>query len=417
MNGSLKLLSPLVAALALAACNAPSSSSIPGPTGYSQTRITSATHHIPEWQAKHLARPACPQVVGKPSCMALIVTKGVTPDCSGSSCGIGALQLEKAYNLTSSLGNGSGQVVAVVEVGDDADAASSVTTYRNEFNLGTPSFNKYNQVGQEYDYPSSCENFGWCVETDLDIEMVSASCPKCTIDLIEADSSDTSDLEQAEATAVSVGATIVSNSWQCGGSNNCGDPNFKNYFDTPGIAYLASSGDGGYQDVGAPSALASVLSVGGTQLHISGSHVVETIWNDAGAGCVSGIAKPSWQTDPDCKDRTSSDVSAQAGVSPGVAIYVGLYGEWGSVGGTSVSSPFTAGVIGLAGNASSENGGENFWTLTKKEHKKDFRVITSGNDGFCNGEYLCTAGAKGKKKFFTYSGPGGWGTPNGITAY
>jgi hypothetical protein len=37
-----------------------------------------------------------------------------------------------------------------------------------------------------------------------------------------------------------------------------------------------------------------------------------------------------------------------------------------------------------------------------------------GFDGSCSGEYLCTAGTK---QFKTYSGPGGWGTPNGIKAY
>lgn len=420
MNGSLKLVVPLAAALAIAACNT-GSSSIPTGAGAPQTGTPSAAHHIPEWQAKHLARAACPQVVGKPSCLALIVTKGVTPLCSpsGGTCGFTAGDLETAYNLTSSLGDGSGQIVAVVEVGDDAEAASSVATYRSTFGLPTASLYKYNQEGQQYNYPSSCENFGWCVETDLDIEMVSASCPQCTIYLMEASSSNTGDLEKAEAEAVSLGAHIVSNSWQCGGSYDCGDPNFKNYFDTTGVAYLASSGDGGYNDTGAPEALASVISVGGTQLHKLASTFTQTIWNDAGAGCNLGIAKPSWQTDPLCSHRTSSDVSAQAGVEPGVAVYSGIYGEWLGVGGTSASSPFTAGVIGLAGNASSENGGENFWTLTKQQHETDFLVIKTGSDGVCHGEYLCQAGVKSKKKGFggIYSGPGGWGTPNGITAY
>ncbi len=110
---------------------------------------------------------------------------------------------------------------------------------------------KYNEEGQQSNYPQSCENFGWCIETDLDIEMVSASCPLCTIYLIEGGNCGglICGLENAEATAVKLGATILSNSWGCSSFNygeNCGDPNFPSYFSTPGVAYIASSGDSGY---------------------------------------------------------------------------------------------------------------------------------------------------------------------------
>ncbi len=269
---------------------------------------------------------------------------------------------------------------------------------------------KYNEEGQQSNYPPSCENFGWCVETDLDIEMVSASCPKCTVFLMEASSSNTSDLEAAEAEAVTLGATMLSNSWGCYGSDDCGDSNFSNYFDTPGIAYLAATGDAGYGQIGAPAVLASVIAVGGTQLAVSGSKYSESIWDGAGGGC-STVKKPSWQHDPDCSYRTVGDVSSEAGCSPGVAVYSAIYGGWGDVCGTSVASPFTAGVIGLAGNATGENGGKNFWTLTRKQHKKYFNHPTGGGASSCG--YLCGGGRY--KKY--YSGPGGWGSPNGIRAY
>ena len=83
-------------------------------------------------------------------------------------------------------------------------------------------------------------------------------------------------------------------------------------------------------------------------------------------------------------------------------------------GGTSVSSPFLGGVFALAGNSTKQNGGENFWKLSKKKLKKDLFYISSGNDGSCGGEYLCTAGTK---QFGNFSGPTGWGTPNGIGAF
>jgi hypothetical protein len=35
---------------------------------------------VPQWQARQLAHPACPQVVGKPACLALISNKnGISP--------------------------------------------------------------------------------------------------------------------------------------------------------------------------------------------------------------------------------------------------------------------------------------------------------------------------------------------------
>jgi len=418
----LKFAAPLVAVLAFAACSSGGSSNVPTGAGTSLMG-QSAFAHVPEWQAKHLAHAACPQVGGKPTCLALISNKnGISPlsGCNPSStCGFTATQLEKAYNLTGSLGKGSGQKVAVIEAGDDPDAAGTFATYRSQYGLGTGTLVKYNQNGQESNYPPSCEDYGWCVETDLDIEMVSAACPKCTVYLMEAGSS-ISDFEQAEKESVTLGATILSNSWICYGSGDCGDSNFSSYFDTKGIAYLAASGDSAYDNIGGPSVLASVIAVGGTQLAVSGSKFTETIWNDAGAGCAdsaevgTAIPKPSWQKDPDCTSRTDADVSSQAGVSPGVAEYSELYGGWFGVGGTSVASPFTAGIIGLEGNATKLNAGESFWKLKKKALKKDLHYISTGFDGSCGGEYLCEAGTK---QFKTYSGPGGWGTANGIKAY
>lgn len=425
MNGSLKLVAPLVAALAIAACNAGGSSNIPASTGAMQNGVPAFVHHMPEWQAKHLARAACAMVKGRPGCLALIANN-TKPGCSPSNgnCGWTPSELETAYGLTNSLGNGSGTTVAVIEVGDDATAVSDLATYRTEFGLGTAKITKYNQDGDQGDYPPSCANFDWCVETSLDIEMISASCPQCTIDLMEAGET-ISNAEQTEAEAVKLGATILSNSWSCPQDWDCGDPNFPTYFDSPGVTYLASTGDYGYNTIGAPSDLNTVIAVGGTQLAKTGSTYFETVWNDASAGCASpaavgspGVPKPSWQHDPDCTYRTDGDVSAESGCAPAVAVYISTYGagEWVGVCGTSVASPFTAGVIALAGK--SDLTGENFWKLNKKAHKKDFHVITSGNDGSCGGTYLCMAGAKGKgDKYKTYAAPVGWGSPNGITAY
>ncbi len=411
MNGSLKLFG-LVAALAIAGCSAAGSSN-----------PTAGVRFVPEWQAKHEARRVCKPLAGGVQCHVLLMTKGVNSSCSpsGGTCGWRPIDLQTRYNLSASLGKGKHTVVALIELGDLPSAESDLATYRSAFKLGKARFSKYNEEGQKSNYPESCSDFGWCLETDLDIQMVSASCPKCTIYLIEGGNCGgvVCGLEGAESAAVKLGAKILSNSWGCSSYNygeNCGDSNFPNYFNTPGVAYLASSGDSGYPEIEWPAALANVLAVGGTQLALSGSTYSETVWDGAGAGCATTTTKPSWQHDPDCTGRTISDISAEAGCTPGVAEYTTTYGGWTGVCGTSVAAPLTAGIVALAGNSSSITGGETFWDLSKKNHKTELHVINSGG-GSC-GNYLCAAGLSKKDGGYkTYSGPAGWGTPNGITAY
>ena len=412
MNGTFKLVAPLVAALTIAACNG-GSSNMPGTTGMTGTSgqsVVSHSHPMPQWQAQGLAHAACPQVIGRPTCLALISDR-VSPACVGATCGWSPIDFQTRYNLP--ITKGSGNIVAIVDAGDNPNAATDIAEYRTEYGLGTAKFFKYNQTGQQSNYPSYT---GWSVEIDLDIEMVSASCPLCTIYLVEANGADSSDLDTAETEAVTLGAHIVSNSWICYGSNSCVTASDYSH---SGVTYLASSGDAGYNENGNPESLASVVSVGGTQLMKSGSTYSETVWNDAGGGCSSnggssGVTKPSWQHDPSCTYRTDSDVSAESGCSPAVAEYDSFDGGWFGVCGTSVASPLTGGIYGLAGNASSRQSGKHFWKLKARARKHDLWNITSGNDGSCGGSYLCTAGTH---QFKTYAGPTGWGSPHGIKAY
>jgi subtilase family serine protease len=414
VSGTTKFVAPLVVSLALAACNSGGSSSMPGMTGQSaQTGrpLAAVTRYRPQWLTKNLATPACPQVVGVPTCLAL-TANGVKSNTTPG--GWGPSDLEKRYKLPSST-NGAGQIVAIVDAYDNPNIASDLATYRSQFDLGTANFTKYNQEGQTSNYPSGSS--GWGVEEDLDVDMVSAACPKCTIYLIEADSDETSDLDAAEAEAVTLGAHIISNSWICYQSS-CGGS--ESSFEAPGVTYLAASGDYGYDLNGAPEWYPTVVAVGGTQLQSSGSGYDEVVWPDAGGGCSSngagsGQTKPTWQKDPDCSYRTDADVSSEAGCAPGVAEY-DTYGRGGWIVecGTSAASPLNAGVFALAGDASKVNAGERFWTLKGKKRDHDLWYVKSGSDGTCNNEYLCEAGTK---QFGRYAGPTGWGSPKGIGAY
>jgi hypothetical protein len=417
VKGTIKLLAPLVAALAIAACSG-GSSSMPGVTGVTspstgQSIVAQLRHGIPDWMAKGQAQAVCPQVVSKPTCLALVTTNigGLRPPVSGW----GPADFAARYHIPTS--GGSGVIVAIVDAFDNPNISSDLAAYRSNFGLGTANFTKYNQQGQTSNYPPPDQ--GWGLEEDLDVDMVSAACPKCTIYLIE-NNGNISDFEQAEQTAVSLGAHIVSNSWICYGSDNCGDSNFYNSFNTSGVVYLAASGDAGYDQNGAPEAGANIVSVGGTQLQKSGSTYNEIVWNGAGGGCSnngggSGITKPAWQHDPSCSYRTDSDVSSEAGCSPGVAEYDTYhYSGWITVCGTSAASPLNAALFALAGNASSQTAAKKFWSASNKARKHHLWYISVGNDGSCGGSYLCTAGTH---QFKTYSGPAGWGSPKGIKLY
>jgi subtilase family serine protease len=419
MNASLKIALALIAAFAISACSSGGgSTSVPGTNGTNAataaTKPFAAVKQItasPQWLIKGQARPECPQVTGRPTCLALRGLKnGVVPAACNpsSSCGFTPAQIQSVYGLNKkNLAKGAGIQVAIIEAGDYADATADIGTYRTQYKLPAANIVRYNQDGQTSNLPESCEDFGWCVETALDFDMVSATCPNCTIDLMEADGS-IAGFEAANQAAVKLGAKIISNSWICYGNWDCGDSNFPNSFSTKGIAYLASSGDEAYNEIGGPSVLSTVIAVGGTQLETSGKKFTETAWNDAGSGCETSVSKPSWQSDPGCSGRTDSDVSAEAGCQPGVAMYSGLYGGWFFECGTSVASPLLGGVVALAGNRRLLNGGQWVWSLDAKQKTNRLHVISSGSNGSCGGSYLCTAGTN---QFGVYSGPSGWGTP------
>jgi subtilase family serine protease len=345
-------------------------------------------------------RPPGRRVCAEPNpyrseCGVIMNAAGVRPDRAGW----GPADLQEAYNLPSS-SKGSGQIVAVVDAYDNPNVASDLSVYRSYFKLPPAKFKKFNQQGQQKNYPKG--DVTWGYEIDLDVQMVSAVCPSCTIYLVEAN--DDNDLGAAEDEAVKLGAHIISNSWSWGSIS-------ESDFESPGVVYVASAGDSSYGS-GVPAEYPNVVSVGGTILAKHGSRFEEIVWPFTGGGCAVGVTKPSWQQDPSCASRTQNDVSA---VARDVAEYDSYqWRGWFTDSGTSVSTPIIAAIYGLAGDASSEDAGKKLWTLTPQEHKQFLHTIDKGSNGYCHGTYLCSAGTG---QFGTYSGPAGWGTPNGIGAF
>jgi subtilase family serine protease len=371
----LRYTSMLSVSIALAACGG-AQSALPSQNGPSSAAES-------QWMLT--PRPACGRApAGSAQCLVLLINTHVQPAVAGWT----PADFQARYKLPSNT-RGAGQIVAVVDAYDNPNVASDLAAYRSQFELGSGTFEKYNQKGQTGNYPTA--NTGWGIESDLDTEMVAATCPLCTIYLVEANSSAGSDLEAAEAEAVKLGAHVVTNSWTCDASN-CVD---QSYFNAKHVEYLAALGDGGSNEFGAPAVFADVAAIGGTMLSRKGSEYSESVWSDSGGGCDTAVAKPSWQHDDVCSGRALGDASA---VAWNVAEYDSYgYAGWMTIGGTSVAAPLLAGVFGLAGNAARQDGGRTFW---QRAHRRDLYNL-------CGSACL----------FSQYSYGGGWGSPNGIGAF
>jgi subtilase family serine protease len=359
-------------------------------------------------------RPAKP-VKGIEYCDAIVVgsaksaaqvAAGVHPDASTPS-GFFPAQLRTAYNLPSTTA-GSGQTVGIVDAYDDPNAEADLGVYRSQFGIpacttANGCFKKVGQTGGAV--PAT--NASWAEEISLDIDMVSAICPNCHILLVEAKSATTANLGKAVNEAATLGATEISNSYGGGDSTDASAP----YYNHPGIAITASSGDGAY-GVEFPASSHYVTAVGGTHLTLSGTTRTETAWADAGSGCSTKNAALTGQASfgTGCSKRAVADVSAVADPATGVAVYDSLnyqgYVGWLVFGGTSVSSPIIASVYALAGNAASTT---NNYPYTH-DSSSTLNDVTSGSNGSCSPTQLCHARVG-------WDGPTGLGTPNGVGAF
>jgi len=401
---------PAVLALASAALT-PTASAAPSPAGLAHRNVRVCSAPASGDVACHAIRHETITSNGR-------VISNATP------AGYGPGDLQLAYGLPSAT-SGAGQVVAIVDAYNDPNALSDVNTYRSQFGTSAlptctkpspslsnnrPCFSKVNQKGQASGYPRN--NGGWAQEISLDLDMVSAVCPNCSILLVEASSATFANLGTAVNRAAVLGATEISNSY--GGGESSSDSNYDaSYFNHPGVAITASSGDGGY-GVEYPAASQYVTAVGGTSLSRSTSSRgwSETAWSGSGSGCSAYDPQPKWQssfvTNIVCARRAVADVSAVADPYTGVAVYDSYnyqgVGGWLVFGGTSVSSPLIASVYALAGNANTFSYG-----TFPYSHTSALNDVNSGSNGSC-GTVLCNATPG-------WDGPTGLGTPSGTGAF
>jgi len=387
-----------VATLALAVTAAVGSLALAVPAANAAPPSSAAAHHA--------VRACSAAPVGMAACHAWVRTD-ITPAAAPAAtpAGYGPADLRSAYALTTS--GSASQTIAIVDAFDDPNAEADLgsTAASSGFRRAprpTACFRKVDQNGGTH-YPALEHRLG---RGDLPRRRHGLrDLPHCHILLVEATSSTLNNLGTAVNRAATMGARAISNSY---GGSDSSDASFGAFYNHPGIAVTASSGDSGF---GAqyPATSHYVTAVGGTHLVRGGGARgwTETVWSGAGSGCsafnVALTGAASFNTG--CARRAEADVSAVADPNTGVAVYDSFrVSGWLVFGGTSVASPIIAGVYGLAGNEASID--NNF----PYAHSGSFFDITSGSNGSCSPSQLCTARVG-------WDGPTGLGTPNGTGGF
>jgi subtilase family serine protease len=297
--------------------------------------------------------------------------------------------------------DGSGQTIAIVDAYDNPNIAGDLQTFDQHWGLPDPVFTRVNQFGGNT-YPSP--DTGWSGEMALDVEWAHAVAPRAGILLVEANSSNSSDLLAAvRYAAYQPGVSVVSMSW--GSAEFANEVALDSTFTTPaghnGVTFVAASGDSGASPEW-PGVSPNVVGVGGTTLSLTstGAWSSETGWGKgslssyyggSGGGISAYESQPGYQkgvVTQSTTRRTSPDVAYNADPSTGVSVYDSQNGGWFQVGGTSAGAPQWAGLIAIAnqGRALAGQGTLDGPTQTLPAIYKlaatDFHDITSGNNGY-----------------------------------
>ncbi len=236
--------------------------------------------------------------------------------------------------------------IAIVDAGDYPTAASDLEAFDNQFGIPAADFQVVYAGGQKPPVYSD-----WLVEEALDIEWAHAMAPKAKLFLVESVQVDTDPTWQAVALAGKLvaenGGGVVSMSW--GIPEFPQEVQFDRYFTAPGVVYFAASGDSGIGVSSHPAASPNVVAVGGTYFNRdgAGNFVNEQYYTGGGGGDIS-----PYEPRPAYQNIISNIVGANRGY-PDVAsdfCCTAIYLQgWGSVGGTSWSSPTFAGIVNAAG--------------------------------------------------------------------
>jgi subtilase family serine protease len=217
-------------------------------------------------------------------------------------CGYKPAQLRGAYGLSKSVAggnNGKGVTIAIVDAYDSPTLLADAQQY---FRLNDPahpvvSSRFINLTPSTVTDEAACAASGWFDEQALDVESSHAVAPGATTLYVGAQSCFDSDLLAALTTAVTSGASVVSDSWGDVAGDLLEDAAAKTSFDntfmlaaSTGVSVLFSSGDDGdnFADFGLtapdyPPSSPFVTAVGGTTLEVNSANArqAEYGWSTA----------------------------------------------------------------------------------------------------------------------------------------
>lgn len=363
-----------------------------------------------------------------------------TPLVTKAPVGWGATDLQRAYSLTKApAGTGS---VTVIGIGAYPTMEKDLGAYRKQYGLpactvagkcltiksytGGPALVPSDPVSEE----------SIAVETALDVQMVSAACPACKITYLGVPVASTNRqfvtrFAQATRTAVAMKTSSVTISYGFDADHYSDFLSPARSMIEPGTAIFSAAGDYGYMDPqtfqsgigGWPQNLRSVVSTGGTTMVAAsngpnGYH--QYAWYGAGSGCSPDLTAANGQpraVSANCQGRRA--VSDVAAVADDLAVY-DTYAPsthnppgWFTVGGTSASSPFLAGLAARAPRVHDAVGPNVVYGAPASA----FRDMTQGSNGDpadCRadgvGAALCTPGPG-------WDGATGRGAPIGLAPF
>jgi subtilase family serine protease len=287
------------------------------------------------------------------------------------SAGFTPAQIQTAYGFNQITfnggtvqGNGAGQTIALIEVGNDPTISTDLSHFDAAFGLSNPGTSwSLNVEGEGGGAPptTNSSQIG-LIETALDVEWAHAIAPAANITVLEANTPYDIDLDNAVLTAKgTTGVSVISDSYTRTEFNTDPTDHTYNAFAKHPLTIVASAGDTG--QVSYPAANPAVLSVGGTTLSLlsNGAYGSESVWNNStgasGGGTSQYWSEPSYQMGvQNTGFRTTPDVSYDGDPNTGFQVYVDGSTTPIEVGGTSAGAPQWAALIAIADQGRELNG-------------------------------------------------------------
>jgi subtilase family serine protease len=214
-------------------------------------------------------------------------------------CGYHPAQIRDAYGVGNGKDNGAGVTLAIVDAYDSPTLLADAQRY---FSLNDPSHplassQFINVEPAKVNNQALCGGSGWYPEQALDVESSHTMAPAANIEFVGAESCLNTALLAAVNTAITSGASVVSDSWGDDLGDLLDDVATHNAFDNTflladgtGVSVLYSSGDTGdnFADFGIaaanyPTTSPYITAVGGTTLEVGANHsqIAQYGWSTA----------------------------------------------------------------------------------------------------------------------------------------